>query len=704
MRGQDERGRSTVMLPDARARPTAFVGRQQLVSEVRALLSSAGARLVTLTGAGGVGKTRLARELAVGLAAAFPDGVFQVSLASVRDPELVATCIVQALCLPQVPGRAALDGAAHQLASKRALLVLDGFGHLSAAAPRVAQLLASCPQLVVLVTSRVALEVRFEREIAVAPMHLLPDHSPLASGALPESEAAQLLVERARAFDRAFELSLEDAGAVEELCARLDGMPLALELAASRLETLTPQALAAELARRPELQACERHDVADRREHTMRAAIAWRHDLLDGDLQALFRRAAVFAGGFGMEAARDVLAAPDWPSERVVFGLESLARGGLLVRETMNGETRLQMHESLREYGLEQLRARAESAAVRAAHASHFVALTERLSPHWMSAQQRDAIQRLLPDLDNVRAALDFALETRDTVSASRMLQALSWLWISRCLFEEGRVMTARARAVGAQQPNAREHGLVLDVAGWLAMFHGDYPQALRHSERALVIFEQVGTPSDIARAKLTRGITGTALGRSSESLALLTDALCRYRELAEPYGTALSLIALGEGARGAGDDASARPRYEEALSIMRGIGNVYWPGQLLQHLAHFQLRNGDHRAAARLLAEALELGREYQYPMVMNLYVAAMGAVAVARGRPRDAARLFGAASAALQQLGASFEPPSQQEFERNMAAARSSLGDEVFEAAFAQGSHFSVDEAIAFTQPLRA
>jgi tetratricopeptide (TPR) repeat protein len=283
------------------------------------------------------------------------------------------------------------------------------------------------------------------------------------------------------------------------------------------------------------------------------------------------------------------------------------------------------------------------------------------------------------------------------------MIRALLWLWIPRGLFNEGAAWAERALQRTAATSVTREYALILDAIGWLALVSGDYAAALRHCEQARSVMEQAGTASELAHTKLALGIAAATLGRVPDGTQLLHEALAMYRDLSEPYGTALALIALGEGARACGDERRAAECHEEALSLLRASGNVYWPGQLLQTLAHFRLHEGDWKGACVLLAEALELAREYDYPRVVKLYVAAMGAVAMARGRALEGAQLFGAVSAAQQLLGALFEANDQQELERHMAAARGALGDEAFERAFAEGSHWSLDQAVAATLPLR-
>jgi predicted ATPase/class 3 adenylate cyclase len=681
---------------------TTFVRRAGQVLDLGALLLRDGARLVTLTGASGIGKKRLSWQVAAGLLDAFPDGVFQVPLASLTEPALVGATIAHALAIPEIPGRSAIDSLAHQLASKRSLLVLNDVEPRADAASLVGQLLTRCAQLSVLVTSHAPLGLRFEREYPVPPMKLAGDES-RAQSELPACEAVQLFVERARDFDSRFEITRDNAVPLAEICARLAGLPLAIELAASRAKTLGPQAIASALIARRDTAPAAAQD-APARTRLVRAAIAWTYELLDAEQQSLFRRAATFAGGFDADSIEQVLTLGGQRTGDLIGRLEALVGYGLVLREEdALGESRLRMLEPIREYGLEQLVASGEDVALRGAHADHFLALAERCAPELMGARQRSHVQQLLTETDNLRAALSFAIDRDRVAIAARMIQALLWLWIPQGLFTEGRVWTERALRRPETGRRSREHALMLDAAGWLAIFSGDYRGALGHCEKALALFEEAGTPADVARTKMALGITTGVLGRIEESARLLGTALTVYRDLNDTHGTARALIALADAARARGDEPAAIECCREALSLLRAIGNVHWAGHVLQSLAQFRLHQGDWKGASGLLAEALELGREYNHAMVVNLYVAAMGGVAVVRGRATDGARLFGAVSAALQLLGAAFEPTDQQELERHMAAARSALGDEAFEQAFAEGSHWPLDRAIGATLPLR-
>jgi predicted ATPase len=679
--------------------PAPSIGRQQALEEVTALLRGQ-TRLVTLTGASGSGKTRLALESAAALQDAFPDGVFLVKLAALTDPELVLLAIAQALALPEALGRSPLENLMHQLASRQLLLVIDEFEHLVSVAAALAQVLGACAGVKALVTSRTALNVRFEREYAVPPLEL--PRGAQTPSALGECASVQLFVERARAARSDFTLDDANAGAVAEICARLQGMPLAIELAAARIGTCTLDVLAAQLGSRLELAARAAPSVATN-ERSVRATVEWSFGLLDPDEKALLRRAAVFADGFALDCAGELLARAGIGPARVLELLGSVTRAGLLQRTMVDGELRLSFCEIVREHSLAQLAQCGENPELRAAHAACCIGLLERLAPQLMTRQQRAAVQRLSTESENLRAALRLAVERKDAGLLGRALQALLWFWIPQRRCAEGRIWASRALHATAGAAEARERGLILDAAAWLALFSGDHAAALQHGSQALAIAKQVGNARDVARAELALGMTHTALGRLPEGRERLTEALTRYRELGDAYGSALALLALGEAARATGDESAARPRYEEALGLLRKLGNVFWPGHLLQSLAHFRVHQGDHRSACALLAEALELGREFNDPVVVNLYVAAMGSVAIVRGKLREAVRLFAAAYAAAQRMERSFDSVDQQQLERNMAAARSSLGDEAFERAFAEGSHWTVEEAVAAAAAVR-
>jgi predicted ATPase len=419
-----------------------------------------------------------------------------------------------------------------------------------------------------------------------------------------------------------------------------------------------------------------------------------------------FWRLAVFAGRFTAESARDVLsrmeAAAPIEQEAVDEAIAAFAAARLTVREAPYGQPCVRILDEERERASAALCACGEEESARGAHAVHIVELAERLAPDLLGAGRRSARQRMLACVDEAWAALGYALERERLDLAARVLQALVWLWITEELFEEGRAFAERAVSAGANDATAgHARGLVLDAAAWLSFFAGDHATAAARGAQALAALGAHASTPEVARAKLLLGMARSVLERTDEGPALLSDALAQHRRFRDPHGTALALIALGERARERADEPAARPLYEEALVLLQRLGNGTWPGHVLCTLSGLRMQRADRANAARLLAEALEFSRIEDDDHVRARYLSGMAALSMLDGRPREAARLFGAACAAIARLGIVLGPLDQREMERHMAAARASLGDETFERCFAEGSHWTVDQAVSAADP---
>jgi tetratricopeptide (TPR) repeat protein len=362
------------------------------------------------------------------------------------------------------------------------------------------------------------------------------------------------------------------------------------------------------------------------------------------------------------------------------------------------------MLETVREYGREQLKESGRYMELRVRHMTYMLALAEHMAPSLVGPDQRHSVGRLLTEADNLRAAFEYALDQRDADAISRFLRSLLWLWIPRGQFTEGEAWVSRAllRTEGVSETAAR--AIVLDAAGWLRLISGDWKGALPFFRECRPIFERLKMENEAALALMTEGITKTASTGDPAGVEEVRVALQKFRELRDAYGIGLTLTALGEGARLSGEPEKAQRYFEEALGCMRSVGNTYWTGAVLQNLAHVRMQLKNWPDAVSLLKEALELAREYEDPMMINHYVAAMGEVALIRGKPIEAARLFGATDAFLKSLGVRFEPTDQAAFEQNMAVARAQLGAPLYDLRFAEGTRWSKGEAIAASIPLRA
>lgn len=679
--------------------PTTFVGRESQVAEVRQLLLRAGTRIVTLTGPGGIGKTRLSVEVVRAVLGEFPAGVLQVSLASVSDPSLVIATIAQVLDVPLSAGRPALETVMARIGADRMLLVLDNFEHVIDATPTLAQLLAGCAELRLLVTSRQALKLRGEREHVVPPMQL-----PIGNdSSLAECESVRLFVDRVRDIRGDFSLTADNGPLVAAICARLEGLPLAIELAASRMKMLTLPALRDRLGDRLGVLKGGARD-AEMRHQTLRAAIDWSYNLLDEPDRVLFRRAAVFAGGFAMESAEQVCDFSTSGELDVFSGLASLTDKSLFTRSEVDGEPRLGMLETIREYALDQLEQTGDFAVARARHAAHFVALAEAMAPGLMDRDQRRAVGRILTEADNLRAALGWALEQPTADATARLLRALQWLWIPQGQFNEGREWARRAllqaRRHGASRPLAE----VLDVTAWLAFLSGDLAAAVPLGNEAVAAFDALGDEHAAARAKIAFGASSVISSPIAECERLLDEALAVCRRHSDRFGAAMALNALGELARIRDDAPRARACYAEAIALLEQCDNIFMSSLISSNLVIYHMRDGDWHTAAERLGKMLAVGQDFNYPALVYVALAGVGGVAIARGRAGSGARLIAAAERMLSSIGHAPEPADREERDRQLAAARSELGDDAVAAALAEGATWTREQAIAAAAPLLA
>jgi predicted ATPase/DNA-binding CsgD family transcriptional regulator/transcriptional regulator with XRE-family HTH domain len=626
---------------------TSFIGREREVAAARERLLQPEVRLLTFTGPGGTGKTRLALAVAASLAEAFADGVHFVDLSPLRDPALVHVTIAHSFGFRDAGDQPLLDTLRLSLQPRHLLLVLDNFEQVSAAAALVADLLAACPAVTMAVTSREPLHLSWEHLWPVAPLALPPAPSAADCDRIAASPAVALFVERARASTPEFALTDENARLVADICIRLDGLPLALELAAARVPLLPLGAIHARIQQRLLLLTGGPRDVPVRHQ-TLRAAVAWSYDLLDRDEQAVFRRLAIFVGGFTLEAAAVVCAeggpgdGGSIPSSTMVDRLHSLLDKSLLRADaTSAGEPRFRLLETIREFGLEQLAASGESDAVRERHARYFLALAEESD--WFLAErvQRSWLDRLEAEYDNLHAVLDWSLSAPEGAEIGpRLATAMAVLWAVRGPVSGGREWLSRVLAReggGVSSPRMRVR--VLAASTYLAAFQGDYAAAGALSEEGIALGGSISGPSDLAACLAMRGLVACHQAQYATAHAVLSRGLTVARATGNEGDRALHLAVLSLLACCEGDYPRARASGEESLRIYRERGILYGIAMTLDTLGTVARRQGDYRLAHALHEESLAAGQALGHIWYIAAAFANLGHVARALGDD-DAAR----------------------------------------------------------------
>ena len=712
---------------------TSFIGRDREIKEAEELLERA--RLLTLLGIGGLGKTRLSLQIAGDVLDSYRDGAWLVDLAPIRDPSIMASEAAKVLGVREEPGRLLIETLCAHLKPRNLLLILDNCEHLiKPSAELVYAILGATPEVRIIATSREALRVPGEQTYIVPPLPV-PNRSD-GIEALSRSPAVRLFVERAQYHRPAFALNEQEAPAVAELVARLEGIPLALELAAARMRSLTVTDINVRLKDRYKLLTGGGRVLLERQQ-TLRALVDWSYDLLQEHEQVLLARLAVFAGGFELAAAEEVCGADPLKREDVLDLLTSLVDKSLVLTEEHKDRTRYKMLETIRDYAREKLAQRDELAATAARHCNHYFAMAKTANRRSLGHDQAEWTRRIESELDNLRAAIALALEGGvDPIIAVKLEVAIQGFRILRGYSTEGRKNVRAALALPAVEASDLAQGHALYVGAALAAGQSDYAEARGMLERSLVLRRGLGNPTDIAATLSTLSWVRLHEGDAAQARACEEEALALFRKLGDRSGEAIALQHLGEIDRELADRKSACGHFEESLAIARIIMHRDLEGECERMLGEVALKEGDFPTARARFTRSLEvcsdaedkrgeatalwyLGKTdfvegdagsarirlsgalrvfHSFEMRAELLGCLEDHAALARsvGSVEEAVRQYATATIFRERLGLVRPRRNVQRLQAEYAAMRESLGGAAFEAAWADGQRREIQEAI--------
>jgi len=716
---------------------TAFIGREREEDDLRQLLSRADVHLVTLTGPGGIGKTRLALQVAGKMAEQFAGGVCFVGLSAIGEPGLIASAIAQVVGVRETGNKSAQENLMEYLGgglSQPMLLVLDNFEHVVAAAPVVAQMLTAGPKLKVVVTSQAPLHIYGEHEFPVPPLELPDPKSIPALEVLSRLPAIALFVERAQAVKHQFVLTKENAPAVATICARLDGIPLAIELGAARIKLLSPSAMLARLENRLNLLTGGARDLPARQQ-TLRNTVDWSYGLLNGAEQTLFRRVSVFAGGCTLEAVEAVCDTKGDLGLDVLDGIASLVDKSLAHQvEQVDKETRFIMLSTIREYALERLAESDDKSATRRAHAAYYLVLAEEGAED-IAAQPR-WLDRFDVEHENFRLAIDYLIKTGDSEWGMRLGTALFRFWETREHLTEGRDAIGRILAMEGAAGRSKFRARLLFAAAVLAAAQGDYGSggplfeesletcvklndkrgvavalnalainardrgelaaASQLFEQCLGIWKDLGDPTAIARALSNLAGVMKLQGEYERAFSLYDECLTMFREVGDGAGMAWTLNYLGDVAREKVDLMAARSYYEQSLSEFHRMRDSWGIGSTLSDLASLSCDEGNNTEARRLYGESIKLFKELGYKRGIARALECLAVSAAAQSNAEQSLHLAGAAAALRQQLGVPLLPSEQRRLEKALEFARRILGNAAGLTAWMEGWAMPVEQVV--------
>lgn len=674
-------------------RGDSIFGRAVEITELKLLLRDAGQRLMVLTGPGGSGKTSLARAVAAESAPGFADGVDFVELAEVQEPDLVAPTIIRSLGLKESAETPPLESLKAYLHDRQMLLILDNFEQLISAAPLVKEILASSHSLKILVTSRVALRLNLECEFAVGPLRVPPRDHDLSAQQFAEYASITLFIARAQKANQSFALTDANAADVAEICRRLDGLPLAIELAAARVKLLSARSILSRLENSLNLLTGGAVDSPERH-RTIRGTIEWSYDLLSADESAMFQRLAVFAGGFSVAAAETIANAT--LTNTPLDLLTSLIDNNLLVsKEQPDGDARLHMLEVVREFAIEYLEKSGEAAAVRASHAHFFLDFAEEAAPQLFSGRSVEWLATLDAEHDNLRAAFDWLIGS-EPLGAARLVVALDQFWINRGYLNEARRWLEAALDKIDMAPSAIRLKL-LNLFSLVARNQGDYAATRRASEESLAASRATNDLPQIILSCHAVAALETREGNFKTARKLIEEALKISRRLGDEKQIAFSLSFLGNLFLAQSDAAGARGLLEESLAICRRLDYRVNVCTNLVNLGTAAYYEGEIDAAERHFAEAMTICREMGIKILESCCLDGYAAVSAMRGDPRQAAFLAGAAQCLRDTIGYEIEPTETVFCDSYLDKVRSAIDEKTFDAFHQQGSLVDPDQTVA-------
>jgi predicted ATPase len=674
---------------------TSFVGREQEIAQLEELLTAN--RLVTLTGAGGAGKTRLAIEVASRLIDAFPDGVWLVELAALSDPRLVAQTVSQALEVKEQPTRPMIETLSDYLASRKLLLVIDNVEHLLEACVQFVDLiLRRSPDVAILVTSRERLGMTGELTYRVPSLTVPGTNETFTLETASSYEGVRLFAERAKLVRSDFDLTEQNAFCVASICARLDGMPLAIELAAPRLRSMSLDELNARLDQRFALLT-DGSRAALPRHRTLRSMLDWSYDLLTDVEQAMLRRLAVFAGGWTLASAEQVCAGDRIGASQVIEQLTSLVDKSLVVTDEHAGATRYRMLETVRQYALDRLRESGEEAQWRGSHLACFVALGEEFFAGVAGPKQLSWFSRIASEHDNVRAALAWSAES-SPVEGLRLANALIGFWRVRGHLAEGRQWLTRLLDAFPTDGPTRERARGLRAIAVLATPQGDFAEAERLLQESLALYREIDDPIGAGRALGSLSYLAICQGHYAEGEVQAREAIDHARATGYPSLLYSNLSHLAVALHAQGQWAAARELYEQALETARELGTPFEMGHALSEIGRAECDEGHHDLARKHLAEGMTILRDLGVRLGVIESLEGLANAAAAMAAPRRSVRLWGAADALRREIGNARSVHESIAYERQVKRVRAILTAEAFDQAWDEGRAMSLDDAVRY------